>query len=129
MSWINEQINKTLHLNSRARFWIIFIFIYSQFQNFLFLLSLEINRMVRIIWKLKVKLLVNQNMYRLCYLGKNAFHCDLLMMDLISCRPSEQRRSESSVNMAPVMVHPSEKPSKRWKSHSTLNICALSVER
>ena len=68
-------------------------------------------------------------MYRIRYLGIDAFNGDLLMTDLISCRLSEQRRSESSVNMAPVMVHLSVKPSKRWKLHSTPNICALSAER
>merc|ERR1711935_372310 len=39
------------------------------------------------------------------------------------------RRSELLVNMEPVMVLPSVKPSKRWKSPNTLSTSAHSAER
>ena len=44
-------------------------------------------------------------------------------------RPNAPRRSESLASMEPVMVLPSVKPSRRWKSHSTLSTTVISAER
>ena len=48
---------------------------------------------------------------------------------VIFSRLNAPRRSESSVNMEPVMVLPSVKPSKRWKSPSTPSTSAHSAAR
>lgn len=51
-----------------------------------------------------------------------------LTLDSFS-RPSEQRRSVSPVNMVPVTVPPSGRPSRRWKLPSTPDTLALTVAR
>lgn len=52
----------------------------------------------------------------------------LILFEILN-RPSARRKLELLVNMVPVMARPSEKWSKRWKSHNTASTLAHFVAR